>query len=169
MLEVEVYTRIVVGILGMAYPLLLGVIARLHDKYESTNIVELFDDEWEKKLFKWILFTSLISIFIWSIKFKPLFHYDGFNFLIENSAGILVIGSTTALVVVFFCFVSKIIIYSSQSKFINYLINKHNKTQRNRIKEFTDTFFNFLNKLKVNFLQSKPIKYIILQYHEITK
>ena len=55
----DFYIYIVISLLGVAYPLLLQVIARLDEKYSSENIVELFDKEFEGKAFKIliILFT----------------------------------------------------------------------------------------------------------------
>ena len=53
MTSIDAYIYIIIGLLGVAYPILLQVIARLDDKYSSDIIVELFDQEWESKaLFK---------------------------------------------------------------------------------------------------------------------
>ena len=43
MTSIDAYIYIVIGLLGVAYPVLLQVIARLDDKYSSDKIVELFN------------------------------------------------------------------------------------------------------------------------------
>src|SRR5450432_390865 len=91
MKEIDIYTRTAVTILGLAYPILLQVIARLDEKYASNLIVELFDNEFEKKAFRALLVIAIISIFVWTFQFKPLFRIEGFNYFINHSASILVL------------------------------------------------------------------------------
>jgi hypothetical protein len=125
MTNMDAYINTVIALLGVAYPLLLQVIGRLDEKYSSDKIVELFDQEWESKAFPYTLYSSLIFIVIWSLNLPPLIKIDGFDFFIENSASILVATSAILLVVFFFFFVRKILIYYTQTKFIPYLIQKH--------------------------------------------
>ncbi|MFN3803036.1 hypothetical protein [Belliella pelovolcani] len=40
--EIQIYASATVAILGVAYPILLQVISRLDEKYDSDSIVELF-------------------------------------------------------------------------------------------------------------------------------
>ncbi|MEI6678266.1 MAG: hypothetical protein WCL21_06645 [Mariniphaga sp.] len=140
--KIEIYISVTITILGLAYPILLQVIARLDEKYGSTLIVELFDKEQIKKWFKILLVTSLVSIFIWTFKFKPFIQLDGWDYLINNSANILILLNATALVVLFFQFVNKILVYYTPAKFINYLIGKHNKkgSDLQYFKALTDVF-----------------------------
>ena len=128
MVGIDAYIYIVISLLGVAYPLLLQVIARLDEKYDSDNIGNLFDKEPEGKFFRYFLISSLILIVIWSLKFQPFCQIDGMNFLIDNSAKILLGLSTIILVRVFFFFVNKILIYYTPSKFIKYLISKHDNS-----------------------------------------
>jgi hypothetical protein len=125
--KIEIYVGIPTAILSVAYPILLQVIANLDQKYSSSAIVKLFDNESEKKWFKRLLISSLVLIAIWSFKFQSLVHMEGWNYLIDNSAAILIIINTIALVVVFFLFISKILVYSTPAKFINYLMKMHSK------------------------------------------
>lgn len=124
----DFYIYIVISLLGVAYPLLLQVIARLDEKYSSENIVELFDKEFEGKAFKYLLYSSLIFIVIWTLKLKPLIQIDGLNLFINNSAAFLLSTNTIALVIAFFFFVRKILIYYTPIKFIQYLRTKHNNS-----------------------------------------
>jgi hypothetical protein len=129
MTEIGIHTTITITILSVAYPILLQVIARLDEKYNSDHIVELFDEEKVKKYFVRILILSLILVAIWSFKIEPLFQVDGFNDLINNSANLLVVVNTFILVIYFFFFINKILVYYTPAKFIKYLIPKHNSNQ----------------------------------------
>jgi hypothetical protein len=125
MASVDFYIYIVIGLLGVSYPILLQVIARLDEKYSSEKIVELFDQEWESNAFPYSLYSTLAFIVLWSLKLPPLIKIDGMNYFIENSASIFVALNTILLVIFFFFLVKKIIIYYSITKLIPYLIQKH--------------------------------------------
>ncbi len=51
MVGIDAYIYIIISLLGVAYPLLLQVIARLDEKYDSDNIGNLFDKEPEGNFF----------------------------------------------------------------------------------------------------------------------
>lgn len=128
MTSVDAYIYIIIGLLGVAYPILLQVVARLDEKYSSEKIVELFDQEWESKAFQYSLYSSLISIVIWSLELSPLIRTNCFlDFVIVNSAILLVSINAILLVIFFFLFVKKILVYYTQTKLISYLIKKHNE------------------------------------------
>ena len=135
MITIEPYINIIIALLGLAYPILLQVIARLDEKYESENIATLFKTEWEWKAFSYTLVASLISVFIWSFKFEPLIEIKGLNFLIQNSATLLIAFSATLLVISFFYFVGKVIKYYTPYSIIPYLIKGHD-TSKSEIKFF---------------------------------
>lgn len=129
MTGIGIYITVTITLLGVAYPILLQVIARLDEKYSSDHILSLFEKEPVGKIFKLTLITSLVLIVVWTLKLPPLFQVKGLNFLINNSASISLAISSIALVVAFFFFVDKILIYYTPNKFIVYLIAKHNKAE----------------------------------------
>jgi len=131
--EIGIYATVVITILGIAYPILFQVIAKLDENYSSDIVFDLFKKETESIWFLRLLKLSLITVLIWSLKLEPLFQIDKLNFIINNSASISVIMSTGALVVVFFYFVRKILIYYVLKDFAKYLINKHNPTNNKLI------------------------------------
>jgi hypothetical protein len=135
MITIEPFINIIIALLGLAYPILLQVIARLDEKYESENIATLFKTEWEWKAFRYTLVASLLSVFIWSLKLEPLIEIDGLNFLIENSATLLIALSATLLVISFFFFVGKVLKYYTPYSIIPYLIKGHDKS-KSEIKYF---------------------------------
>ena len=111
MASVDLFIYIIIGLLGLAYPILLQVIARLDEKYESENIAELFKKEFEWTAFRYTLVASLIFAFIWSLKIKSLIDIEFLNWLIDISAIIPVAVCTILLVISFFFFAHKVLIY----------------------------------------------------------
>lgn len=189
MTSIDAYIYIVIGLLGVAYPVLLQVIARLDDKYSSDKIVELFDQEWENKAFRYTLISSLICIGLWSLKLPALLNINGLNFLINNSASIILAINTIFLVIFFFFFVNKILIYYTPSKFIPYLIERHDKSladlkyfeassellllfirnqQTNFTKTLSDFFYTAFRKIRDQFTD-KPVVYPYSYYDLVYK
>lgn len=153
MTSIDAYIYIIIGLLGVAYPVLLQVVARLDEKYSSDKIAELFDQEWEKKAFKYSLISSLLFIVLWSLKLPALIHVDHLDFLIENSASLLLAINSILLVISFFYFVNKILIYYSPTKFIPYLI-KQNEKSGNDFQYFTalsELLFLFIKQQQTNY------------------
>ena len=129
MIEIEtgIYATVVITILGIAYPILLQVIARLDETYSSTLIIELFEKEPRKKWFQIQLFISLFLVLIWTLKLEPLKPFANLGFFINNSASILLVITSTLLVISFIMLVKRIFEYNIPSKFVSYLIRKHNE------------------------------------------
>jgi len=125
--NISICVSFIATILGIAYPILLEVVSRLDEKYSSQIIIDLFSKEKEKKYFSIALIISLISIILWILKLPPLFKLNGFNSFFGNSAEYLLILATAFLIIVFFLFVKKILIYYTPTKFIPYLIKRHDK------------------------------------------
>ena len=124
--HVEYYTRIAVGLLGFAFPLLYQVTARLDDKYSSSQTIDLFEKERIPRLYKCALIISIIFSIIWSFDFpSPYTGYYLLDVLLINSADWLVALSTIFLVVVFFIFVDKIRTFYSPKRFVKYLKRQH--------------------------------------------
>ncbi len=133
MIETGVYWTVIITLLGVAYPILLQVIAKIDEIYSSSLVVELFDEEPLKKRFKKLLVISLIISLIWSLKLKPINALSKLSYLLDNSAVILLIISSISLVISFILLVNKIITYYIPSKFVKYLIKKHReKLEKNK-------------------------------------
>ncbi|WP_209329936.1 hypothetical protein [Lunatimonas salinarum] len=143
--EIQIYASATVAILGIAYPILLQVISRLDEKYDSDYIVELFEREWSRKLFIISLIATLISTLIWTMKWPPLILRD--FYIVQNSAAILVITTTTFLIIVFFRFVDKVIVYYTPQKIVKYFIKEH-ENSREDLKYFKALSNIFLVSIK---------------------
>ena len=153
MTSIDAYIYIIIGLLGVAYPILLQVVARLDEKYSSDKIVELFDQEWENKAFRYSLISSLFFLVLWSLKLPAIIQIDGLDFFIENSASLLLAINSILLVIFFFFFVNKILIYYAPSKFIPYLIECNEKSE----KDFQ--FFTALSELLLLFIKQQQTNY----------
>ena len=123
--NISICVSFIAAILGIAYPILFEVVSRLDEKYSSQAIIELFRREWENKLFITTLKISLGSILLWMLKLPPLIKVEQLDYLIGKSAQLLLIISTIVLVVSFFYFVRKVLIYYTPTRFLPYLIQRH--------------------------------------------
>ena len=150
---VTIFVTIIITLLGVSYPILLQVISKLDEKYESDVIVEIFEKEMENQFFSYSLGISLIFILIWIFKFDPLIEIDSLNLFINNSAKILLGLSTLILVISFFCFISKILKYYRSSNLIPYLLKKHNKYQNKNL------YFEALSDILLKSIRKKQKNY----------
>ncbi len=141
---ISICVSFIVAILGIAYPILLQVVAGLDEKYSSEKVLELFKKEKEKKYFQYLLFASLIAILIWILKIPSIVDLNKFNFIIENSATYLLLLCTTLLIISFFFFVGKILVYYTPNDFLHYLIQAYNK---NISKEADSSFFQAISDI----------------------
>lgn len=153
MTSIDAYIYVIIGLLGVAYPVLLQVVARLDEKYSSDKIVELFDQEWEIKAFRYSLISSLFFIVIWSLKLPALVHVDKLDFFIENSASLILAINSILLVIFFFFFVNRILIYYTPTKFIPYLIARNEKSEN----DFR--YFTALSELLILFIRQQQTNY----------
>lgn len=148
MSSVEPYINIIIALLGLAYPILLQVITKLDERYESENIADLFKTEWELKAFRYSLVASLISAVIWSLKLEPLVDIK----VLENTDTLLVAFNTIILVISFFFFVNKVLKYYTLYSIVPYLIGCHEKS-KNGVKFFialSDLLLLSINKQQTN-------------------
>jgi hypothetical protein len=125
--EIGIYATAVFTILSVAFPILLQFIAQLDKTYGSTLIIELFENEPVRKWFRSQLYISIIFVIIWTLKLPPLPMFSESGFFIDYSAAILVIVNTVLLIISFIMLVDRIFLYSTPSKIVRYLIDKHNE------------------------------------------
>ena len=122
--EIGVFSRVIIALLGIAYPIIFSIISRISSDNIGNEVLETFIREPELKAFQYLLYSSLVSLFIWSFDFDP------WHSSVAYSADYLMIGLSSILVVVFIKLVNKIFIYSIPSKLADYLIK--------RIKEYEE-------------------------------
>lgn len=123
--NISICVSFIVAILGIAYPILFEVVSRLDEKYSSQAIIDLFRRELENVIFINALKFSLFAILIWMLKLPPLIKVKGLDDIIGISAQLILIISTIVLIVSFFYFVRKVLIYYTPTRFLPYLIQRH--------------------------------------------
>lgn len=98
----ELIIPLVAAILGIALPMLVGIIQRIDDKYQSTRLIRLFVKERWTICFLVALFTSLVLLF-YSL-FAPTNNNDfgRFNSFIDNSLPFLLLIVCLCLIVCLF-------------------------------------------------------------------
>lgn len=157
MTPIEPYINAIIGMIGIAYPFLLQVTTNFDTKYSNENITELFEEEWVSPAFKYSLFSSLFFVVIWSLKLEPLrcikSKYDWFNFVINNSADLLLAINSIILIIIFFYYVKKVFVYVSASRLIPFLISKYENI------ETDDKYFDVLKDLFLHYLRTQQTRF----------
>ncbi|NME73037.1 hypothetical protein [Flammeovirga aprica] len=134
---IEICIAIDIAILSIAYPLLADKISNIGEKFKSQFLKEVFKNEFPQKkypftfgtpLFKFVLFSTLISFFFMIFEFPPLFSWN--NIIINNSAKLIVLISTVILVFLFFEWISKVALFNGNSiSLLKHLIKKINSSK----------------------------------------
>src|SRR5580658_9074635 len=90
----DVCVTLTTSIFVIAYPILVEVISRLDEKYSSTVITDLFNSEWEKRLFSRSFYITIV-LFISSLVEQPPFPFlPQHNWILNHSAILLLSGWT---------------------------------------------------------------------------
>ena len=124
---IEICVAIDIAILGIAYPIIVDKISNIGDKYQSQYIPVLFNNEFPQKslkfvynekeykvtIFKLLLVFTLVSFLFIIFKTEPLWGWD--NWLINNSANLMVITFSLVLTVLFFLWLDKVILFNGKS------------------------------------------------------
>lgn len=131
---------------GLSYPLVIGCIERIDNKYKSTKLSERFLGESAFKWFKCLLVINLIAAVL-------------FPFMMDdNEHNRLVIGIQCVLVFILvscaFALFSKIIAYYNPGQLHRLIVADYNKAQDNSYKDEEDRYFTQLIDLAPVLLSS---------------
>ena len=124
----EICISFIVALIGIAYPLMTQVIARLEDKYVSIHVLNLIKRELVWKLFSRTIKSSLILVLLYVIINHPLvlipeqYFHIGLQIIV-----ICLIVGTTLSVLSFTLFTKLVFDYYSTTKLLHYLIKKDRK------------------------------------------
>jgi len=164
--NITICVSFIAVILGISFPILFGVVSRLDDKYSSLAIIELFRREREYKFFIGSLISSLVSILLWMLKLHPLIKINILNYFIGISSELLLILSTVILIISFFTFVNKVLIYYTPTVFSLYLIQKHNNINdiKNKQKENKFKYFVAISDILYCSISNKNEKIVVTIY-----
>ena len=141
------------AILGIAVPLLIGVIQRIDEKYGSTRLIKCFMNERGTKCFIVLLIITIFLLF-YQLVAPPNRHDFGFlTKYIDNSAIILATISCTLLTCCIFFTFWLIYIYNVPEKLHMHLTRKSEMTQETR-KAWFDLFIAMLKQNNVDVLRN---------------
>ena len=204
---VEVCVAIDIAIFGIAYPIIVDKISNIGEKYNSEYISVLFNNDFPQKIikrkiyskqfeisiFKLTLFITILTFVFLIFNFEPLLGWD--NFIINNSAKLLVLIVSTLLTVFFFIWLDKVTLYNGKStSLLKYIITKYDKLNDNSelksyylksINELTfyaldkqdehlqetllEFYYQEFSKIRMNHDKSKPLIYPIDLYFLVNK
>ena len=126
----EIIIPITAAILGIAVPLLIGVIQRIDDKYESTRLIQLFMNERSTKHFLGLLAITIFLLFYQLVAPPNYFDFGVLTKYIDYSAIILATIFCVLLTFSIFMIFRLIYIYNVPEKLQKHLI-KRNDIPRN--------------------------------------
>jgi hypothetical protein len=121
---------IIATLLGAGYPLFLNLLKDINTVYSSTLILTELKKEKSFIRFNIWLRASLIALFLWVCGIEPWHTTDleSLNFIINNSAEILLLVSTIVLVFNFFLFVKVSFKYYQPYETVTKLIRQYKES-----------------------------------------
>lgn len=141
---IETCVAIDIAILGIAYPIIVDKTSNIGEKYSSQYIPVLFNGEFPQKrltiklnrreysipVFKLTLYLTLLSLLFLIFKFPPPFDWN--NWLINNSANLIVFVLSSILTVFFFIWLDKVVLYNGKSNsLLKHIIKKYDSMDDN--------------------------------------
>ncbi len=156
---IAICATFVAGILGLAYPVLLQVVARLEEKYLSNNLVVLFFMEREVARFKTVLILSLSFQGLYLIlSLPPISVYlseIGYGYITLLSLVYFILLFLILLVFAFFFLIAKILIYYNTKRLAKYLVEKYHREKSENKKSL---FFENINDLMLFAIRNNNIE-----------
>lgn len=151
----DIIIPIIVAILSIVVPLLIGIIQRIDDKYESTHLIQIFMNERSIKYFIALLIITIFLLFYQLVAPPPCNDYDfgPFTKYIDYSAIILATIFCILLTINVFSIFWLIYVYNAPEKLQKHLINKSNISPKIR-KAWFDFFIAMLKQNNVDVLRS---------------
>lgn len=141
---IEICIAIDIAILSIAYPILIDKISNIGVKYKSEYLPNVFYSKFPDNkvfgkfsFFQLILILTLLSFIFQIFWFKPFGIFEG-NFLVENSADIIVFVLTLLLTITFLYWLNKIMLYQGKaSELLKHLIDEYsNQKEENQSKTY---------------------------------
>src|SRR5690625_187556 len=129
-----------VAILAIAYPIMLQVITDLDNKYSSIFITGLFKEEIQWKRFSKSIVFTLISTLLYILSNISQLWFKTPSW-ISDLVFSLVIISTVCLLIFFYLFINKVLVYYTPSEIVNYLINKKDDDEHTNFKAVSDILY----------------------------
>lgn len=148
----EIIIPITAAILGIAVPLLIGVIQRIDDKYKSTRLIQIFMDERSTKCFLVLLVITIFLLFYQLIAPPNDSDFGVLTKYIDYSAIILATVFCVLLTFSILMIFRLIYIYNVPEMLQKHLI-KRNNIPRNTRKAWFELFIAMLKQNNVDVLR----------------
>lgn len=133
---------VILAILTIAFPLLTHSRNKVKEQYKSRSIAEQFDKEISNVWLKRLLIISLLSVLIWLLQFPaPYIENKFWSDVIDNSAVILLIISSSLLVFYLFKLISLLNKYHNPDKLIKRLERCFKKKTSKRLVPISELFY----------------------------
>ncbi|MDP3113238.1 MAG: hypothetical protein Q8M98_00550 [Candidatus Cloacimonadaceae bacterium] len=126
MRHADTYITFLVAILGIAYPIIIQVISRIEDKYNSQSIALLFEKEVIHIVYFVTLICSIVVTILWTWDMPPL-RYAVIEFMFESSSDWFIFTFITMLIIVFILEVKLLMTYSVTIKLAKRIIKQYNR------------------------------------------
>jgi hypothetical protein len=121
----EVCVVLIVTVFSIGFPIFYQAKEKIADNYKSQALLKFFNKNKYFSSFIKVLVLSLFSLIPWVLDVKPLFGMN--NFIINNSAKLLIIIFAILLVVKLFMLIKKFTIFSNSNDLLNYLKKEYYK------------------------------------------
>lgn len=149
----DIIIPITAAILGVAVPLLIGVIQRIDDKYKSTRLVQIFMNERTTKCFIGLLIITIFLLFYQLVAPANDYDFGLFTKYIDYSAIILATIFCVLLTISIFMIFRLIYIYNVPEQLQRHLLKRNNIPQEIR-KAWFEFFIAMLKQNNVDVLRN---------------
>lgn len=147
----ELIIPLVAAILGIALPMLIGIIQRIDDKYQSTRLISLFVKERRTRYFLGTLFASIILLFYSLLAPANKNNFGFITPLIDDSVAILLYIVCICLIVCLFQICWLIYVYHDPSRLQERLLRPNISIEKR--KAWLEFFVEMLKKNNSNVLR----------------
>ena len=162
---IEICVAIDIAILGIAYPIIIDKISNIGHKFSSNYLANAFENEFPQQkffwklpgrsrritVFEWVLFFTIGSFIFLILDLNPLFWED--SWFMQNSAKLLVLTLTIALIIIFIIWLDKVALYNGKStRILTYIISEYKKLNEPKEDEF---YFKIINELAIFAIKSQ--------------
>lgn len=128
-----------VSILSVAFPLLLTVISRLDDKYQSVLLLELFKAELSWRIAKAALIVTLCCIFMYIVLAMPF--CDHLPSVYRYVHLFLMVTALTVLIIYLLLFIRKVLTYFTPNKLLPYLMRIPDNDEHKYFRAIADLLY----------------------------
>lgn len=149
MMHAETYISFLVAILGIAYPIIIQVVSRLEDKYNSKAVIILFEKERTHRCYVGLLIISIVATILWTLDLPPI-RIAIIETAMNNSATWFVMISIILLLITFLFEMKLLLTYSLAMRLSDRFIRHYDRNVSNKFMNFTALGDLLMNAIRTN-------------------